>query len=134
MVCNGVRVQPYGEVAQEDSLAITCTSLGKCMSLTGVNHANVLIKNPQLRERYVAQRYADHYGSVRRGAQPRGRGQLRVFQAKPGTPAARLQGHALRRDLSGVGEFLWDGNVREIVAALERSFAYLEQIVREYRA
>lgn len=61
---NGATVIPYGKVAQEDSLAITCTSLGKCMSLTGVNHANVLITNPVLREQFITQKYADHYGSI----------------------------------------------------------------------
>lgn len=63
-VRNGACVIPYGKVAREDSLAITCTSLGKCMSLTGVNHANVLITNPKLRERFIVQKYADHYGSI----------------------------------------------------------------------
>ena len=43
---------------------MTCTSLGKCMSLTGVNHANLVIRNPELRERYIRQKYADHYGSI----------------------------------------------------------------------
>lgn len=60
----GKHCTPYGSVAAPDSPAITCTSLGKCMSLTGVNHANVLIPNPELRERYIRQRYADHYGSI----------------------------------------------------------------------
>lgn len=63
-VRNGAHVTPYGKVAQPDSLAITCTSLGKCMSLTGVNHANVFIPNEALRERFIAQRNADHYGSI----------------------------------------------------------------------
>lgn len=63
-VRNGACAIPYGKVAREDSLAITCTSLGKCMSLTGVNHANVLITNPALRERFITQKYADHYGSI----------------------------------------------------------------------
>lgn len=60
----GTRIIPYGQAASPDSLSITCTSLGKCMSLTGVNHANVIIPNPELRERYVKQKYADHYGSI----------------------------------------------------------------------
>ena len=64
VVRNGARVIPYGEIAGGNSLAITCTSLGKCMSLTGVNHANVLIKNPKLREQFISQRNADHYGSI----------------------------------------------------------------------
>lgn len=61
---DGQPVLPYLEAAQPDDLAIVCTSLGKCMSLTGVNHANVMIKNPDLFEKYNTQRYADHYGSI----------------------------------------------------------------------
>ena len=57
-------VPVYTRIAEEDSLAISCTSAGKTFSLTGVNHANVWIKNPILRERFVKQRDADHYGSL----------------------------------------------------------------------
>lgn len=57
-------IVPYTAVAGADAQAITCTSLGKAFSLTGVNHANVIIENDELRERYIAQRNADHYGSV----------------------------------------------------------------------
>ena len=55
---------PYAQVAGPDALAITCTSMGKVFSLTGVNHANAIIENPVLRERYIEQRNADHFGSV----------------------------------------------------------------------
>ena len=58
------RVTPYSEIAGSDGLAITCTSMGKVFSLTGVNHANVIISNPDIRDRYLAQRNADHFGSV----------------------------------------------------------------------
>ncbi len=57
-------VSVYAAVAGSDAPAITCTSLGKAFSLTGVNHANVLIANGELRERYIAQRNADHFGSI----------------------------------------------------------------------
>ena len=60
----GKVIIPYGRISGADSLSITCTSLGKCMSLTGVNHSNVIIPNPDLRERYIHQKYADHYGSI----------------------------------------------------------------------
>lgn len=60
----GQPIPSYVEAAGPDALAITCTSLGKCMSLTGVNHANVLIASPAVRERYRRQRNADHYGSI----------------------------------------------------------------------
>lgn len=57
-------VTAYTSVAGKDALAITCTSMGKTFSLTGVNHANVIIENVALREKYIAQRNADHYGSI----------------------------------------------------------------------
>lgn len=60
----GKQVCPYAAAAGEDALAISCTSLGKTFSLTGVNHANVLIRNPELRQRFLLQRNADHFGSV----------------------------------------------------------------------
>ena len=64
VVLEGDGVVPFGKAAGEDSLSITCTSLGKCMSLTGVNHANVIIPNAKLREKYIKQKYSDHYGSI----------------------------------------------------------------------
>lgn len=64
VVLEGSGPVPYGKAAGKDSLSMTCTSLGKCMSLTGVNHANVLIPNPKLRAAYIEQKYADHYGSI----------------------------------------------------------------------
>lgn len=57
-------VLPYVLATEEEDLAITCAALGKTFSLTGVNHANVIIRNPQLREKFQLQRNADHYGSV----------------------------------------------------------------------
>lgn len=58
------RVPSYAEAAKDSPLAICCTGMGKVFSLTGVNHANVIIPNLQLRERFIAQRNADHYGSL----------------------------------------------------------------------
>lgn len=60
----GKPVTPYTAAAGEAALAITCTSMGKTFSLTGVNHANVIIENDALREKYILQRNADHYGSI----------------------------------------------------------------------
>ena len=58
----GHEVVPYVEVGPDHG--ILCTSLGKVFNLTGVNHANVVIKNPALRERFLAQRHQDHFGSI----------------------------------------------------------------------
>jgi cystathionine beta-lyase len=60
----GTHVSPYFSMAGEDSASVTCGSLGKCFGLTGINHANVVIPNPDIRERFLAQRNADHYGSI----------------------------------------------------------------------
>ena len=64
VVLDGTRVPSWAEIAGDDPLGITCTGMGKVFSLTGVNHANVLIPNPALREAYIRQRNADHYGSL----------------------------------------------------------------------
>lgn len=64
IVFKGKAAQSYTSVAGKDALAITCTSLGKTFSLTGINHANVIIENDRLREQFIARRDADHYGSV----------------------------------------------------------------------
>lgn len=60
----GAPIPSFISVCTEETPAIVCTSLGKCMSLTGVNHANVIIRSEALREKYRAQRNADHYGSI----------------------------------------------------------------------
>lgn len=64
IVFEGREAVPYTKAAGPDALAVTCTSMGKVFSLTGVNHANVIIENDALRERWIAQRNADHFGSV----------------------------------------------------------------------
>lgn len=64
VVFHGKQAIPYAAVAEEADLAISCTALGKTFSLTGINHANVLIRNPQLRQQFQQQRNADHYGSI----------------------------------------------------------------------
>lgn len=43
---------------------IVATSLGKSFNLTGVNHANIFIKNKTLREKYLKQRNREHFGSL----------------------------------------------------------------------
>lgn len=43
---------------------VSATSLGKTFSLTGLNHANIIISDPVLRCRFEKQKYSDHYGSL----------------------------------------------------------------------
>ena len=62
MTFDGACTIPYASVAKRN--AITVISLGKAFNFTGVNHANAIIPDPQLREAYTEQRNADHYGSV----------------------------------------------------------------------
>jgi len=60
----GDGVPMLAALADKDDMAITVTSLGKTFSLTGMNHANVIIRNQDLRERYRIQRDRDHFGSI----------------------------------------------------------------------
>lgn len=64
MTFDGHTAVPYVSLPEGRTNAITVVSLGKAFNFTGVNHANVIIPDPALRERYTAQRNADHYGSV----------------------------------------------------------------------
>jgi len=64
VVFEGHEALPYAQIAGSDALAISCTSMGKVFSLTGVNHANLIIENAKLRDAYIEQRNADHFGSV----------------------------------------------------------------------
>lgn len=61
---DGRRTIPYCEIEEGRRNAIVCTSLGKTFNFTGVNHANVIIPDEELRTRFTIQRTADHYGSL----------------------------------------------------------------------
>lgn len=52
----------YASIDPDNS--IISTSLGKVFNFTGVNHANLIIKNAALREIYIKQRAKDHFGSI----------------------------------------------------------------------
>lgn len=60
--CQGDRVIPYVEI--DPVMGISCTSLGKTFNLTGVNQANLIIPDNQLREKYSTQKDIDHFGSI----------------------------------------------------------------------
>ncbi|HNW85388.1 MAG TPA: aminotransferase class I/II-fold pyridoxal phosphate-dependent enzyme [Candidatus Limiplasma sp.] len=55
---------PYATLPDAQNNCIVCTSLGKAFNFTGESHANIIIPNPGIRERYIAQRNEDHYGSL----------------------------------------------------------------------
>jgi cystathionine beta-lyase len=52
----------YASVDPKNS--IVATSLGKVFSFTGVNHANLIIKDGSIRELYMNQRDEEHFGSI----------------------------------------------------------------------
>lgn len=64
VVFDGKKVPVMTALGGMESPVISVVSMGKTFSFTGVNHANVLIKNPVLRQRYMEQRNADHFGSI----------------------------------------------------------------------
>ncbi len=53
---------PFSTFLPEQTVA--CVSLGKTFNFTGVNQANAVIHDSALRERYLTQRNADHFGSI----------------------------------------------------------------------
>lgn len=60
----GHRAVPYASIEEGRAYAISCTSLGKAFNFTGVNHANLIIPDEELRKKVECQRTADHYGSI----------------------------------------------------------------------
>ncbi len=63
--CYEGRVCPcYLDVPGAKKHAIAAVSLGKAFGFTGVNHANILIAEESLRERFLDRRTRDHYGSL----------------------------------------------------------------------
>lgn len=56
VVWDGHRTTPCGHM--------TITSLGKTFNFTGVNHANVIIADEDLRRQWILQRDADHFGTI----------------------------------------------------------------------
>ncbi|MBS5450617.1 MAG: aminotransferase class I/II-fold pyridoxal phosphate-dependent enzyme [Coriobacteriia bacterium] len=64
MTFDGHRTTPLVSLPQCQSCGITLTSLGKTFGLTGLNNANAIIADPELRARFTTQRTADHFGSI----------------------------------------------------------------------
>lgn len=61
---DGKRTVPYMSIPRGRDLAITATSLGKTFNFTGVNQANLIIPDEALRNAFIKQRTADHFGSI----------------------------------------------------------------------
>ena len=60
----GMRCESFLTIREAWPRLIVSTSLGKAFGLTGLNHANLLIPDPKLREAFADRRTRDHYGSM----------------------------------------------------------------------
>lgn len=60
----GNQTPVYSMIKGAAQNCIVSTSLGKTFNFTGVNHANMIIPNEQIRKAFLKQRDADHYGSI----------------------------------------------------------------------
>lgn len=54
----------YLDIQGASKHAVVSVSLGKAFGFTGVNHANILISDEKLRQRFTDRRTRDHYGSI----------------------------------------------------------------------
>lgn len=57
-------ITTFDQVCGDGLQVIAATSLGKWLSFTGTNHANMIISDPEARERFTAVRNAQFYGSM----------------------------------------------------------------------
>lgn len=59
-----IKFSSYLHADPEPNYTIVANSLGKCFSLTGLNHANIVIPGQKLREQFITKRNAKHFGSI----------------------------------------------------------------------
>jgi len=64
VVFNGNKTIPYSLIPEAKENCIVATALGKTFNLTGFNNANIIIANKSIRERFIKQRNAGHFGSI----------------------------------------------------------------------
>ncbi len=64
VVFNGHYTPPYCLIEGAEENCIVATALGKTFNLTGFNNANVMIPNSRIRDKFIQQRNADHFGSI----------------------------------------------------------------------
>lgn len=64
MTFDGHVCTPYVSLPECVPNGITLTSIGKAFGTTGLNNANAIIPDPDMRERFTVQRTADHFGSI----------------------------------------------------------------------
>lgn len=63
-IYDGVEMHTFGQLPHPHSKIVTATSLGKWLSFTGTNQANLIIPDDQLRIRFLAERDREFYGSM----------------------------------------------------------------------
>lgn len=63
-VYGGREMHAYVSLAEGAATGMSCTGIGKAFSFTGINNANMIIPDKRLREIFIRQRDADHYGSA----------------------------------------------------------------------
>lgn len=64
IVFNQHKVTPLLQIKGAVECSIVLTSIGKSFNFTGFSHANAIIPSAHIREQYMEQRKADHYGSL----------------------------------------------------------------------
>ena len=64
IVFDNNKVIPYSLINFAEENCIVSTALGKTFNLTGFNNANIVIPNKNIREAFLSQRNADHFGSI----------------------------------------------------------------------
>lgn len=64
VVFDNNKVIPYSLINNAKENCIISTALGKTFNLTGFNNANMIIPNKNIRDTFIRQRNADHFGSI----------------------------------------------------------------------
>ena len=63
-IYEGVEMNTFGMFPEYQASVITATSLGKWLSFTGTNHANLIIPDDATRTSFLAERDKEFYGSM----------------------------------------------------------------------
>ena len=64
VVFDNNKTTPYSLIKDAEDNCIVSTALGKTFNLTGFNNANMVIPSNTIREKFIKQRNADHFGSI----------------------------------------------------------------------
>jgi len=64
IVFKGHQTTPLLNIEHANEISVVLTSIGKSFNFTGFSHANAIISSGRIREKFLAQRRIDHYGSM----------------------------------------------------------------------